>query len=495
MRVLVGRIFHESHSFNPVPTRSTDFTVLRGEALLDAAAGSTLGGIIKALQAAGAEPIPSLSATARPGGPVQHDVYAQLKAEILLAARRHAVDAVAFELHGAMTTDRLHDAEGDLLAALRTALGSDRVIGVGIDLHAHITPEMLSAADIVTACKQNPHADVVETGARTARLVLDTAAGRVKPATVLAKLPMLLPGGLETGCGPLAELHASARAWLKRRSQLLDISICNVHSYLDVPDLGQAIIVIADEIVEGAHEAAAQIAAQLWEARDRFSDRYPGIDEALELVMRRPERRPWVLADRGDRVLAGAPGDSTAILARLLQRQLPLRAAIPVTDPESVERARQAGIGSVVTLEIGGRQTPGIRPLTASARILSLTDGDYVMRGPYQGGQPSSLGPTALVQVGPHTIMLTSRAGLTQDPAAFTSQGIDLARHDLVVAKSGYHFKLSFKGVATPLVVDTPGLTNWRPGFFNYRHARPFYPEDAVEPGTAAQVFAKRART
>jgi microcystin degradation protein MlrC len=495
MRVLVGRIFHESHSFNPILTRGDDFMVLRGAELLRAAHGSTLGGIIETLRDSGVEPVPSLAAMARPGGPVAHNVYERFKDEILEAAQRETIDAVAFELHGAMTTDHLHDVEGDLLAALRVVLGPDRVIGVGIDLHAHITPAMLSAADIVTACKHNPHSDVVETGARTARLVLGAASGRVKPVTALVKVPMLLQGGLETDLSPLSDLHAGARAWLSRRPDLLDISICNVHSYLDVPGLGQAIIVTADRAVEVAQAVAVQLGGEMWDARDRFKDDYPGLDEALDLVMAQPERRPWVLADRGDRVLAGAPGDSTAILDRLLQRQLPLRAAIPVTDPDSVAQARQAGIGSVVRLEIGGRQTPGLRPLATTAQVLALTDGNYVMRGPYQAGQPTSLGPTAVVAVGPHTVMLTSGAGLTQDPAAFTSQGIDIAKHDFVVAKSGYHFKLSFEGVATPLVVDTPGLSNWRPGFFSYRHARPFYPEDAIEPNRTAQIFATRART
>lgn len=490
MRVLVGRLFHESHSFNPIPTRAADFTVLRGQEMLDAAEGSTLGGIVKALHAAGARPIPSLSALARPGGPIEQKTYETFKAEILATARREAVDAVVLELHGAMTSDRLHDVEGDLLTALREALGRRIVIGVGLDLHAHITPEMLRTANIVTACKQNPHADVIETGERTARLVLAAAGGRIKPVTALAKLPMLLPGGLETGDGPLAELHALARDLLTQRPGLLDISICNVHSYLDVPGLGQAVIAISDGNVDAAREAVTQIAGAMWQARGRFRDSYPNIDEALDLVLRHREKRPWVLADRGDRVLAGAPGDSTAILARLIERQLPLRAAIPVTDPDSVRRAQAAGIGTSLKLEVGGRQTPGLRPLPLDAHITALTDGRFVMCGPYQAGQPSTLGETAVVTTGPHTLLLTSLAGLTQDPAAFTSQGIDLALHDLVIVKSGYHFKLSFKGIAAPLVVDTPGLTNWRPGFFTYRHARPFYPEDPVDIAVKAQLFA-----
>ena len=480
MRVLVGRLFFESHAFNSVPTRASDFTVLRGPDLLATAPGSTLGGIITVLRHAGVEPVPTLAAVARPGGPIQHPVYEDFKAEILAVARRQPIDAVAFELHGAITTDCLHDVEGDLLGALRHTLGPQVVIGVGIDLHAHVTPAMLRAADVVTACKQNPHADMVETGERTAKLVLDTLAGRIRPVTALVKLPMVLRGGLETNDLPLVDLHKRARDWLAREPRLLDISICNVHAYLDVPGLGQAILAIADGEGHIAAAAATDIATHMWDVRDRFADTFPSIDGALDTVLARPEQRPWVLADRGDRVLAGAPGDDVAILRRLIDRRLGLRAAVPITHPRAVAAAQDAGVGGEVRLQLEGQIPPGVQPLPVTGRVLALTDGRFVMRGPFQAGQPSCLGDTAVVAVDRVKLLLTSLAGLTQDPEAFESQGIQIAAQDLLVVKSGYHFKLSFAGLATPLVVDTPGMTNWRPGLFQYRHARPFYPEDDV---------------
>lgn len=490
MRVLVGRLFHESHCFNPIPTRAADFVILRGGDALDAARGSTLGGIVGALRAAGSEFVAAPAAMARPGGPVEHAAYEALKREFLDCARTPGIAAVVLELHGAMTTDKLHDVEGDLLQALRTALGPRVAIAAGLDLHAHVTPAMLESADIVIACKHNPHADVVETGEKLAALVLAQLDGAIRPVKALVKLPMLLRGGLETAAAPLADIHARARQWIGRRPALLDVSICNVHSYLDVPGLGQAILVTADGDPAVAAAAAQDIASEMWRQRDRFVHSFPSIDEALDIVAAGPRRCPWVLADWGDRVLAGAPGDSTAILQRLVERHHGLRAAIPVTDPESVAAARSAGVGSGIRLAVGGRITPGFAPIPIEGHVAALGDGRFVMRGPYQAGQPGALGHTAVINADPVTLLLTSQAGLTQDPAAFTSQGINIGDHDLVVAKSGYHFKLSFAGIATPLVVDTPGLTNWRRGFFRYRHARPFYPEDEISiESPAAQVF------
>ncbi len=110
---------------------------------------------------------------------------------------------------------------------------------------------------------------------------------------------------------------------------------------------------------------------------------------------------------------------------------------------------------------------------------MSVSDGCFRMKGPYQAGELASLGPTALFSVGPLSLLLTSRPGFTQDVNAFTSQGIDLAAQDFVVVKSGYHFKLSFAGTATPLLVDTPGLSGYKRGSFTWQRGR-FFPEHSV---------------
>src|SRR3546814_9452227 len=52
-----------------------------------------------------------------------HRCYLALKDELIAAAGESACEAVALELHGAMATDALADAEGDLLTDLRAAVG------------------------------------------------------------------------------------------------------------------------------------------------------------------------------------------------------------------------------------------------------------------------------------------------------------------------------------------------------------------------------------
>src|SRR5690606_25652910 len=107
--------------------------------------------------------------------------------------------------------------------------------------------------------------------------------------------------------------------------------------------------------------------------------------------------------------------------------------------------------------------TPGFAPLAVEGRVERLGPGRFVNRGPYMAGVPVDLGSTAVLAVGTCRLLLASRAGLVQDPEAYESHGIYLADLDLLVAKSGNHFKLSFAGLATTVTVDSPGLSRFAP--------------------------------
>ena len=93
-RILVASLYHEAHSFSPLRTDRGCFVELRGEALLAKAnsSASGLGGGVRRLMREGAEPIPSLSAVAAPGGLINDDVYCAFRDEIVpwLAERARA---------------------------------------------------------------------------------------------------------------------------------------------------------------------------------------------------------------------------------------------------------------------------------------------------------------------------------------------------------------------------------------------------------------------
>lgn len=493
--VLVARFWHESNGFNPKVTLRSDFQIVTDKALLETASlsGSTLSGMIDQLQRRHVRVIPGISAIAAPGGLVDHAFYEEIKARLIADAVRYKPDAIALELHGAMSTTQLDDAEGDLLTFLRDSVGTRTPIGIGLDLHAHVTTAMLEAVDICIACKENPHSDVVECGRKVADCLVAVIEGNLHPVMTMAKVPMILPGAAETASGPLFEIHEEARRLAAADDAIWDISLFNVFRYADDADIGQAAVVLTnDDSASG--EVATPLAQAFWRERDRFKDDLVSIDEALSKVAARRDRRPLVLADMGDRVLAGAPGDSTAILEASLQRADGLRGAIPVTDPESVKAAFEAGIDQRVSLLIGGKITPHFRPLSVRGTVIHLSDGDFVLAGPFQGGEPSALGPAATILVDERLhVVITTKPAFSHDPAVFASQGVDIDAQDFIVVKSGYHFKLNFAGRAIPLLVRSPGIGYYTKGSLVYRNAR-FWPEHDIADLTVRTKAFRRDR-
>lgn len=494
-RVLVGQFFHESHGFNPCATTAESLSVERGDRLIAKArgTGTTLGGIISKLTALGYEIVPSVGFVAQPSGLIAHEVYARLRDEFIEVAREQPCDAIALDLHGAMGTTELSDAEGDLLTQLRAAVGPDVPIGIGLDMHAHVTGAMLQAVDVCIACKECPHTDFPECGERVVECLAAILDGHLRPVRTMAKAPMIAMDSGLTAVEPLAELKAKARALQASQPDIWDISLFEVFRFADYAEpKGQTALVLSNGAAEVAKDIAEELARWSWDHRERFRDELPDIDAALETVARAADLRPFVLGDMGDRVLAGAPGDSTAILAHALNRADRLTGVVPVTDPRSVEAATLAGLGAQVTLEIGGQITPGFSPLKVTGTVVALGDGQFVVSGAVLGGEKAKLGRTAVVLVeGRLSVLLTSEPGLTHSPAAFVSQGIDLTRQDFIVVKSGQHFQENFAGIATPLTVATPGLSYPTPGFFRWKNAR-FWPEhDIVEPDIRARSFGR----
>ncbi|WP_084617815.1 M81 family metallopeptidase [Sinorhizobium arboris] len=478
-RVLVARLYHESNRLNPESTGEARFLIQRGQNILRSPSG-VLKGLTETLAAAGLMIEPIFSAGAPPSGLVDQDFYLSLREELLQAVRRVNPDAIGLELHGAMGTVDTPDAEGDLLQALRHLVGPLVPIGIGLDLHAHVTRRMLDNTDICIACKKNPHSDTVECGQRVAELLIQQLEGRLRPVTVSAFVPMTLPGAQETASGPLAEIHRVAREYAALHPNIQDISIFNAFRFVDDEEMGQVVTILSNGPDSDTPALAVDLAKRFWAERERFHDDFLTVDELFALIRNSPEKRPFVIADMGDRVLAGAPGDSTILLSAVLDHYPGLRGALTITDPAATARAAEAGLGATIRLPVGAGFTPGFKPKLITGRVEHISDGDFVLDGPFHEGEHSTMGRTVVLQVDDRIhVLLTSKPAYSHDPAAFTSQGIRLENLDFVVAKSGYHFTLNFAGRATPVHVNTPGIGYYRKGQFKYEKSC-FWPEHVI---------------
>ena len=480
-RILTGGIAQESHSFNPVLATRAEFDVFSGVSAVAQARGTnaTLGGIVDAAEAAGAEVVLPTLFRAQSGGPVEDAVYREVREVMCDAARAGGFDAIVLPLHGGMLTPTLSDPEADLMRALRDIVGPAVPIAAAFDLHAHVTAETLAPCDFLTGYKTNPHGDQAATGRRACDAALRMLDGRFDPVCALVRAPMLTLGQDRTDEEPLQALHALARRAVEAGT-VDDVSIFNAQQFLDVPGLGQAVLAYGNGRSDAAEAMALDIAGRLWAARDAFVGAYPSLESCLARAASGPGR-PLILGDQGDRVAAGGPGDSTVILHALLQRFPNVSAAVPVADAEAVARCIAAGPGASLTLTFGGRISRMAPPMTAAGTVVAVgEDISMVCEGPHEQGQRKSLGRYAVFRTGQVTVALTVRPLSFLDPNYYRALGIPLGEVAVAVVRSGYHFTLNFAATGECVTVDTPGMTSYRVHELPFTAARPFHPLDPV---------------
>lgn len=483
MRILSGGIQQESHSFNPVLAKRSDFQIAKGESAVAQARGSnsTLGGVVDAAEAAGAEVIVPTMFRAQSGGPVEDAVFDEVRDRMLAAARTGNFDAVVLPLHGGMLTPTLTDPEGELFRALRQVLGPTVPITAAFDLHAHVTHDMLQHCDFLAGYLTNPHHDQGATGRRAFEAARRMLEGGLDPVCAAVHIPMLTLGNDRTDEQPLQRIHRHASEAVMRR-EVEDASIFNAQQFLDVPGLGQMILVYGNRDSTRPSALATELADMLWDARDALVGRYPLVRSCLDTARAAAGSARVILGDQGDRVAAGGPGDSTFILSTLLSDYPDLRSLVPIADSDAVRACLDAKPGATLTLTVGGRGCRVTPPVVLKGEVLSAgEDACLVVAGPHDAGTRNTIGPYALFRVGNVQVALTERPNAYLDPEYFRAMGAEPTAMDVVVTRSGYHFTLNFAEVGRCITVDTPGMTSYRVSELPFTAARPFHPIDQID--------------
>ncbi|MBN9023740.1 MAG: M81 family metallopeptidase, partial [Rhizobiales bacterium] len=385
-------------------------------------------------------------------------------------------------LHGALVVEDQADGDGEIIERMRRVLGPDVPIGVSLDLHGHITPLMLQPGVFHIGYREYPHIDMFETGERTANVLLDVVAGRRPlPAIALAKRPMIVsPVCTRTTDGPLRPIVEAARR-MESDGEVINAALFPVQPWIDVPDLGFAALVCADDQAR-ATAAAEHLADMAWQRRaDFFPDLVP-LEEAIRIGLE--SEGTTVVSDAGDAPTGGSAADSAAVLRALLDAGAD-RAARPVLltlcDPEAVRLASTAGVGTTLRLPLGHAfsKRDG-QPVEVEATVQSLSDGAYRLVDGGPNGLALSMGPTAVLAIGAIRILVRTLPSIEWDRAMFASQGLRLEEAALVFVKSPAHFRQSFGPIATRIIsANTPGPTapDMRRIPFE-RVTRPLYPLD-----------------
>jgi microcystin degradation protein MlrC len=483
MRIAIAQISQETDTFSPILTTLENFEqsgLFYGEEMLEESRGAgKIGGFLQvAAEREDVELLPIVEARATSGGRLTDQALEFLQAKLLSGLKEVLpVDGVFMSLHGAASSESTDDLEGGMLRAVRQVVGKEVPIVAPLDHHANITQLIMDSADVVTGYQTQPH-DPFETGQRAAKILFDLVEGRISPTAGWFKIPMVTPQDqFLTSGGPMKEWFDLARR-MERRPEVITASNFPMQPWLDVEDAGWAAMVYTDDDPALARELAAELANKAWELRAEFwvSERVPPA-EAVRQADRAPEGL-IILADTGDSVYGGAPGDSACLLRAMLEQKIASTAFLPLVDAEAVESTIQAGEGSEVTLSLGGKMDRIFnQPVEVTGKVARISQGLVVK---LERSGTRQMGNTALLEVGNIKIALAdSRIWAVNWPIMYTHLGLDMDDAKMVVVKTASNFQYFAPWRKGLIRVDTPGMTQSNLHDFEWvRAPRPLYPID-----------------
>jgi microcystin degradation protein MlrC len=465
-RVAVLSVWHETNTYAAGTTTLEQFEafeLLEGEALAEhnRGTGSVVGGFLEDPEL---ELVPCFGAGAWPGPIVAQEAFDRIVARCLeTVAAAGPLDGILLNLHGAMVAERDDDPELTLVEALAQARPGLPLVVV-LDLHANPSAAFAERCDAVIAYDTFPHVDMRDRGREAAALMREILGGR-ELETVVAKVPILAPPLMQgTAVEPMRGLQERLRG-RANRGGVARVSIAAGFAYSDVERAGVTAIVVCDRSRRHvAREILEETALDVRAHREAFRAARPDPAEAVARALA-ASRRPVVLADVGDNVGGGSPGDGTALLRELLVQEAP-DAVVVIADADAALAATAVGEGGRFRGEVGGR-TDGFHgaPVAIDGRVVTTSDGSYRTAGTWMEGQRFSMGRTAVVDCGGTQVVLTEERVPPFHREQLTSVGIDPAARGIIVAKGALAWRAAFGEIAgTVIEVDTPGICPVDPG-------------------------------
>jgi microcystin degradation protein MlrC len=493
MRVAVGQLWQETNTFNLIPTTRAEFEafgVLRGRELIEQLADTNEpGGFIQSLERWPERPeiVGLVRLPAWPAGRLTADTLAWLRREMLGGlGMAGPLDAVLLALHGALVAEGEPDVEGAILEDVRRRVGARVPIVVTLDLHANVTHRMVEAADAIVLYHTAPHVDVFETGQRGAAVLRRILVDGVRPVRAFQKVPAVLPA--ERANTQDADSVSSALRQrlvdLEREPGILAAGLATVQPWLDIPELGSAVVVVSDGDPARAREACRDVATEFWSRRRSYLPALEDLGEAVRRARALCDEGLVVLGDSADATTSGAPGDSTWVLAELLRYDWPRPALVPLVDPELVDELHGQAPATSWSGKVGGKRDTRHAPaLVLNAELERSFEARFVLSGHLGRNLVIDMGRSVVLKMGNVRVLVTSRTGPHFAPELFRAAGFDPFTAAVLVAKSPCGFRAAYRDHARAiLMVRAPGCAPSDFWNYPYQHIpRPLWPWDAVE--------------
>ncbi|WP_439574193.1 M81 family metallopeptidase [Phreatobacter sp.] len=485
MRIAVGGFMHETNTFVPEPTPWAMFNqegawpgFTRGPEVLTKFRpfNIAVSGFMKVAEAAGHTMVPLSWSFAQPSGRVEDKVFERAAAYILADIADAAPDAVFLELHGAMTTETIEDAEGELLARVRRLVGPDVPIVASLDLHANVTQQMVDNASFMSAYRTYPHIDWRQTGERVAEWFDRVVAWGPHPARAFRQMPFLIP--IASGCSmiePMKGLYALLGTIEAETG--VHLSLCPGFPSADIFDMGATVIGYGPD-PDQVDAAVGRLTEAVLRAEAAFLEHLAKPqNEAIALAFTRagPVSRPVIIADTQDNPGAGGSSITTGFLKAMIGRGARNTLMALYHEPEIALAAQSAGQGATIEVTFAAQgKGPGEEPLTTKAEVVAVSDGRFTGTGPMVGGQPINMGPSAWLRIGGIDVVVGSVRQQPHCVAVCTHLGIDITGYDVVVLKSSVHFRGDWQPYADSVVVGaSPGAALDDTGVIPFQHLRP----------------------
>lgn len=484
-KVFVGGIWHETNTFSPVLADVAQFEAYQcipAHKLRLALAGSEteVGGFLREAWHSGLDAVPSGFYAAVPSGPVTLAAYAKFSAILLNdigAAVPTGLEGIYLALHGAMVLENGQSGDALLLAEVKARWPWLPLVAT-FDIHANLSDEAISAADLLIGYDTFPHVDMAARGAEAARWLAHMLSTGVRPKKAWARLPLItVPQAQSTDDEPMAGLLRLAHA-AEREEAVWTASVVPGFAYADVPYLGFTALGYGEDGAAAAR-LVQQIAETAWAQREAFVPVLESEDAVCARIRGLADKPGLVvLAEPADNVGGGGPGDSTHVLTMLLKEDLG-PATVVLWDPQAAAHAAAQGTGARFARFVGAHSTPlSGDPVLLEGTVSDVRDISYQRTGPYMTGQTVRMGVTAVVQAGQVTVALTTERVMPFDSDHITVLGIDPKAQRFIVAKSGSAWRVAFEPLCIDSIyVDTPGVAASNVTRLPYKNLRgPMFP-------------------
>lgn len=466
MRILLGSVQCEGNSLTPIKTKYEDFDYAKGEAMYEKIR------VMEFMRDNGLEPIPTIYAHALPGGAVVKEDFLKLVNELLEAIPESGIDGVWLYLHGALYVEEIGSGDAYLVKKVREKVGEDIPISVAMDFHADNTDEIVSLVNCITGFRTAPHTDHKETQIRAMKNLIYCIENKILPKPQIARANVVICGdAVQTEQQPLKSIMEMADGLEKNIPGMLSVQVFNGQPWIDEPYMGPNFVVTHESDNKKAMECAKLLAQKYYEIRHdfKFEVETQEPEEAIKIAMQSKEA--VFVSDSGDNTTAGASGDNAYMLnlAKRLGAKNVLIAGI--CDSDACDLCYDAQIGDVLKLKLGGSLDKNSESAEICGKLIHK--GDILS---YTGGNG---GPSATVDCGDMTVVITKNRAALCRPDIFESIDLDYSKFKIVVVKLGYLFP-ELAGVAKRAILAfTPGSSCERLQDMNMKNIRrPMFPLD-----------------